>query len=127
MGAIIKAIHVIDDSNKGKRRIFLSEKIKLLKLLEENEVIIDFLIQKDKKENQIDNNEEKDIVEIEDVETEDEEDILIPDEHPENIISLYDIVETIRDIEKLLENRKLTEEQKEKLKKFIFTTKKYFN
>ena len=56
-------------------------------------------------------------MEIEDVETEDEEDILIPDEHPENIMSLYDIVETIRDIEKLLENRKLTEEQKEKLKK----------
>ena len=82
MGAIIKAIHVIDDSNKGKKRILLSEKVKLLKLLEENEVIIDFLTQKDKKENKIDDIEEKVIVDIEDVETEYEEDILIPDEHP---------------------------------------------
>ena len=49
MGAIIKAMHVIDDDNRGKKRISLSEKIELLKLLEENEIIIDFLTQKDLK------------------------------------------------------------------------------
>ena len=71
MGAIIKAMHVIDDDNRGKKRISLSEKIELLKLLEENEIIIDFLTQKDLKENDI-NNKEIDI-DTDEVETEDEE------------------------------------------------------
>ena len=117
MGAIIKAMHVIDDNNKGKKRIFLSEKIKLLKLLEENEIIIDFLTQKDKKEAQIE-------TEINTVEGEtnsedetDDEDILIPDEHPEKITSLTELEQNIKDISNLLENKKLTEEQKLKLEK----------
>ncbi len=115
MGAIIKAMHVIDDNNKGKRRIFLSEKIKLLKLLEENEVIIDFLTQKDKKENQQDtdntNNEE------ESEEETDDEEILIPDEHPEKITSLTELEQNIKDITNLLENKNLNEEQRHKLEK----------
>ena len=113
MGAIIKAMHVIDDNNKGKRRIFLSEKIKLLKLLEENEIIIDFLTQKDKKEEEKLINGEDD---TDDDETEDE-DILIPDEHPEKITSLTELEQNINDLNKLLENKKLSEEQRQKLEK----------
>ena len=117
MGAIIKAMHIIDDNNKGKRRIFLSEKIKLLKLLEENEIIIDFLTQKDKKEAQMEA--EKNTVEGEtnsEDET-DEEDILIPDEHPEKITTLTELEQNIKDINNLLDNKKLTDEQKKKLEK----------
>ena len=117
MGAIIKAMHVIDDNDKGKRRIFLSEKIKLLKLLEENEVIIDFLTQKDKNEeiNENDINEENDSDEED--EDDDEEDILIPDEHPEKITSLSELEQNIKDITNLLENKKLDDETKQKLEK----------
>ena len=119
MGAIIKAMHVIDDNNKGKRRIFLSEKIKLLKLLEENEVIIDFLTQKDKKENKIEEKEkENTTTEEEDTDDESEdEDILIPDEYPEKITTLAELEQNIKDINKLLENKKLDEEQRQKLEK----------
>ena len=112
MGAIIKAMHAIDDDSKGKRRMFLSEKIKLLKLLEENEVIIDFLTQKDIKENE--NKEEDEDTNDED---EEEEDILIPDEHPEKITSLTELEQNIKDIDNLLENKKLDEETKQKLEK----------
>ena len=107
MGAIIKAMHAIDDDNKGKRRMFLSEKIKLLKLLEENEVIIEFLTQKDIKEKEDEDTEDE----------EEEEDILIPDEHPEKITSLTELEQNIKDIDNLLENKKLDEETKNKLEK----------
>ena len=112
MGAIIKAMHAIDDDSKGKRRMFLSEKIKLLKLLEENEVIIDFLTQKDIKEN---GNEKGDEDTTDD--EEEEEDILIPDEHPEKITSLTELEQNIKDIDNLLENKKLDEEKRQKLEK----------
>ena len=115
MGAIIKAMHTIDENNKGKRRIFLSEKIKLLKLIEENEVIIDFLTQKDKKENQIEDNNNEEDQETDD--EEEDEDILIPDEHPEKITSLTELEQNIKDINNLLDNKKLNEEQKQKLEK----------
>ena len=116
MGAIIKAIHVIDENSKGKRRIFLSEKIKLLKLLEENEIIIEFLTQKDKKENQQDTNGGNGDEEGTEDESEDEE-LLIPDEHPEKITSLTELEQNIKDITNLLESKKLTEEQRQKLEK----------
>ena len=104
IGAIIKAMHILDENSKGKNYLFVSEKIKLLKLLEENEIIIDFLSQKNK-------NEENE------VSSEDDEDILMPDEHPENITTLSQLEQNINDIEKLLENKKLNEEQRKKLEK----------
>ena len=105
IGAIIKAMNILEQNSKGKKYLFVSEKIKLLKLLEENEIIIDFLSNKNKKEEIISSDEE------------DDDDILIPDEHPEKIISLSQIEQNIKDIEKLLENKKLKEEQKIKLEK----------
>ena len=105
IGAIIKAMNILEQNSKGKKYLFVSEKIKLLKLLEENEIIIDFLSNKNKKEEIISSDEE------------DDDDILIPDEYPEKIISLSQIEQNIKDIEKLLENKKLKEEQKIKLEK----------
>ena len=98
-------MNILEQNSKGKKYLFVSEKIKLLKLLEENEIIIDFLNNKNKKEEIISSDEE------------DDDDILIPDEHPEKIISLSQIEQNIKDIEKLLENKKLKEEQKIKLEK----------
>ena len=98
-------MNILEQNSKGKKYLFVSEKIKLLKLLEENEIIIDFLSNKNKKEEIISSDEE------------DDDDILIPDEHPEKIISLSQIEQNIKDIEKLLENKKLKEEQKIKLEK----------
>ena len=76
----------------------------MLKFLEDNEIIIDFLTKKNIKE-------EKDVSEDEN------EDILIPDEHPENITNISQLEQNINDIQKLLENKKLNEEQKTKLEK----------
>ena len=37
---------ILEQNSKGKKYLFVSEKIKLIKLLEENEIIIDFLSNK---------------------------------------------------------------------------------
>ena len=103
IGAIIKTMRILEQNAKGKNYLFVSEKIKLLKFLEENENIIDFLTKKNKKEEN--NNEDND------------DDILIPDEHPENITNISQLEQNIKDIEKLLENKKLNEEQRKKLEK----------
>ena len=103
IGAIIKTMRILEQNAKGKNYLFVSEKIKLLKFLEENENIIDFLSKKNKKEEN--NNEDND------------DDILIPDEHPENITNISQLDQNIKDIEKLLENKKLNEEQRKKLEK----------
>ena len=104
IGAIIKTMHILEENAKGKNYLFVSEKIKLLKFLEDNEIIIDFLTKKNiKEENDISDN--------------DDEDILIPNEHPENITNISQLEQNIKDIEKLLENKKLNEEQRKKLEK----------
>ena len=41
---------ILEQNSKGKKYLFVSEKIKLLKLLEDNEIIIDFLAKKNLKE-----------------------------------------------------------------------------
>ena len=102
IGAIIKAMHILEQYAKGKKYLFVSEKIKLLKLLEDNEVIIDFLTKKNLKEES---------------DEDEEEDTLIPDEHPEKITNISQLEQNIKDIEKLLENKKLKEDQKNKLEK----------
>ena len=102
IGAIIKTMHILEQNAKGKNYLFVSEKIKLLKLLEDNEIIIDFLTKKNIKE---ENN----------ISSEEEEDILIPDEHPEKITNISQLEQNINDIEKLLENKKLSEDQRKKL------------
>ena len=104
IGAIIKTMHILEENAKGKKYLFVSEKIKLLKLLEDNEIIIDFLSKKSNKEEK-------------DSSTDEEEDVLIPDEHPENITNLSQLEQNIKDIEKLLENKKLKEDIKIKLDK----------
>ena len=104
IGAVIKTMKILEQNAKGKNYLFVSEKIKLLKFLEDNEIIIDFLTKKNIKE-------EKDVSEDEN------EDILIPDEHPENITNISQLEQNINDIQKLLENKKLNEEQKTKLEK----------
>ena len=45
MGSVIKALKAIEVDDSGKNRISLAERIKLYKLLEENEAIINFVTQ----------------------------------------------------------------------------------
>jgi hypothetical protein len=75
IGSIIKALRVLNEDDTGKNPISLTERIKLYKLLESNEAIINFLTQERPKKEDDD-----------DDEPEETEDILVPDEHPEEKI-----------------------------------------
>ena len=105
IGSVIKALRTIQEDDSGKKRISLSERIKLYKLLEANEVIINFLTQErpDKQKEEID--------------PEDEEDTLVPDEHPEEFTSLQELEQKIQDLKKHLEKKNLKPDDKKKLEK----------
>jgi hypothetical protein len=97
IGSVLKAIHVLGN----QLDISLTEKIKLYQMLDENENIIDFLTQQPK--------------EFEDEEEED--DNLMPDEHPERNFALYELQEDLNNIKKLLQSKEIKDEVKKKLKK----------
>ena len=98
IGSVRKALHIISK----KENISLIEKIKLYKILDENEKIIDFLSKGQKKY------EEKE-------EGEEFENVLLPDEHPEKITSLSNLQNVLENLKDLLENKKLKEEDRKKL------------
>ena len=109
MGSIIKAMRILGNDNEESEKISLAEKVKLYKLIEENEAIVDFLSQSDNKpeeknENQIDIGGEG---------TE-EDNLLIPDEHPEQFTSLDELQKKLEDMKKLLE-KKLKDEDRKKI------------
>ena len=88
---------IIEDDIDGTSTIPLAEQVKLYKMLEENEAIVDFLSQEPDTSNN-----ESETVEISCGEEEDDEDnILIPDEHPEQFTSLEELQEKLEDIKKL--------------------------
>jgi hypothetical protein len=97
IGSVLKAIHVLGN----QLDISLTEKIKLYQMLDENENIIDFLTQQPK--------------EFEDEEEED--DNLMPDEHPERNFALYELQEDLNNIKQLLKSNEIKDEVKKKLKK----------
>ena len=137
IGTILKTIRVLRDDSISNHKMSLSEKIKLFKLLEENQAVVEFLNKekeveniknlniskndnskrnnnyKGKKENK--DNKENDNVEKENDNDNDNDDFMLPDEHPENVLQLNDIEEKLRDISILLENKKLREEQRKKI------------
>ena len=100
---------ILEQNSKGKKYLFVSEKTKLIKLLEENEIIIDFLSNKNKKEEIISSDEDDDFDHM--MIYLNQMNIL------KKIITCSQIEQNIKDIEKLLENKKLKEEQKIKLEK----------
>ena len=107
MGSIIKAMRILGNDNEESEKISLAEKVKLYKLIEENEAIVDFLSQsnnnsEEKKEGQIDIGEEE------------EDNVLIPDEHPEQFTSLDELQKKLEDMKKLLE-KKLKDEDRKKI------------
>ena len=112
IGAVLKAIKIINDEIDGKKIISLQERLELFQLLDENEKIIDFLNQdtKDDKESAI-KEEEKDS------DDEIEEDLLIPSEHPEEITNLKELETKMEEINKLLNKKDLKDEDRKKLEK----------
>ena len=98
IGSVRKALHILSK----KENISLIEKIKLYKILDENEKIIDFL---SKSQNKFEEKEEE----------EEYEAVLIPDEHPEKIISLSNLQNVLDNLKDLLENKKLKEDDRKKL------------
>jgi len=93
----------------GKKIITLEERIKLFQLLDENEQIVEFLSKDNENEEQNKNTETK---------TEkipEEENLLIPSEHPEDITSLPELETKMAQINKLLDNKNLKSEEKKKL------------
>ena len=112
IGSIIKAMKILEGDIDGTSTIPLNEQVKLYKMLEENEAIVDFLSQ----EPDTSNNNESETVEISCGEEEEEEDnILIPDEHPEQFTSLEELQEKLEDVKKLLENQNLKPEDRKKV------------
>ena len=114
IGSILKAVHILEKcetDEKFEETVSLGEKIHLYKLLTENEKIIDFLSTAPK------HNEEKE----EDKEEEELEndDILIPDSHPEKITDLSELTSKIESIEKLLKEENIQKEKKLKLEKLL--------
>ena len=100
---------VLESDIDGKSVIPLSEKIKLYKMIEENEAIVEFLSQ----EPSISTNKDGETIQI-DV-GEEEDNILIPDEHPEQFTCLNDLQEKLDDLKKLLEKKNLKEDDRKKV------------
>ena len=118
IGSILKAVHILEKcetDEKFEETVSLGEKIHLYKLLTENEKIIDFLSTAPK------HNEEKEEDKKEDKEEEELEndDILIPDSHPEKITDLSELTSKIESIEKLLKEENIQKEKKLKLEKLL--------
>ena len=95
IGSVIKVTHIL----KNEINIPLKEKKELYKILEENEIIVNFLSN---------NFPEKEEVQLFDS-------VLIPDEHPEQITSLPKLQNDLENIKELLEHKKLKEEDRKKL------------
>lgn len=104
IGSVIKALKAIEEDDKGTNRISLSERIKLYKLLEANEAIINFLTQE--------RPEKEEEEEEEEIDPEEEEDILVPDEHPEDYTSLEELEQKMEDLEKQLEKKNIKPEDR---------------
>ena len=107
IGAVLKALKAIEEDDNGTNRIPLSERIKLYKLLEANEAIINFLTQEKKEK------------EEEEAEPEEEEDVLVPDEHPEEFTSLEELEEKIGQIKAQLEKKNIKPDDRKKLEKLF--------
>ena len=99
IGSIIRAKLLL---NKEKN-VPLQDKIKLVKMLQENQAIIDFLdSHNDEKKN-----------DLHTIRTT----ILMPTEHPEKIVSLEVLQKQLNDIKNLLKNKNLKEKDRLKLEK----------
>ena len=94
IGSVLKAMHVMDNS----LAVPTSEQVRLYKILEENEKIVDFLLQGKS-------------------EDEEENEDLIPDEHPERITSLSEIQKCLDNFKKLLEDKDMNKENRKKIEK----------
>ena len=128
IGTILKTIKTLKNDSLSKQKLPLYEKIKLFKLLEENQAVVEFL----NKEKEIENlkistaptkrfskkdvniNKNENLDEKNDNDNDNDE-FMLPDEHPEKTLSLNDLEEKLRDISILLENKKLREEQRRKI------------
>ena len=114
IGSILKAVHILEKcetDEKFEETISLGEKIHLYKLSTENEKIIDFLSKASKHKEE--KEEDKDEEELEN------DDILIPDSHPEKITDLSELTSKIESIEKLLKEENIQKEKKLKLEKLL--------
>ena len=84
MGAIIKALRVLNEDLDNSKKVPLNEKVKLYKLIEDNEPIINFLSQEKQEKKQ------ENTIEItfneEEVGEEEYDNILVRDEHPKNLL-----------------------------------------
>ena len=72
---------------------------------------------KEEVEKDIEKNEKEEMKDENDLDEDDDEEILIPDEHPEETTTLEELDEKLASIQKLLENKKLKEVQRDKLSK----------
>ncbi len=105
LGTIAKSIKTLR-KDKENNRVSLAEKIKLFKSLEENETVIDFIF----KEN---------LQEKKKIENKENENILLPQAHPENTTSLLELESKIKSLTTLIENKRPGGEEKKKLNQLL--------
>ena len=105
-------MRILGNDDEESSKIPLAEKVKLYKLIEENEAIVDYLSQ-----NMGSSNDDNDQNQIDIEDEEEEENILIPDEHPEQFTSLDELQQKLEDMKKLLE-KKLKDEDRKKIEQY---------
>ena len=109
IGSILKAIKILNEEYDGKKTISLTERMKLLKILKENQKIIDFLSKEPVSEK------ESSIIKKGKEKKEKEEDIIYPSSVPEDITSLPEIESKMAQINKLLTEKNINPNDKKKL------------
>ncbi len=110
IGSVLKATRLLNDEIEGKRSISLEERIKLFKLLEDNQEIVDFISQGYEEEQFRADNIYQKVDSIKE-----EEEFLIPSQNPEDTTSLPELEKKMSQLDKLLENKDIKSGDKKKL------------
>ncbi len=115
IGSVLKGIRVLNDEIEGRKIISLEERIKLFQLLDENEQIVDFLSQDTQEDGESEGTINKNGIGVTQKKEEEEDDYLVPSEHPEKITSLPELETKLTQINNLLDKKNLKPEDKKKL------------
>ena len=113
IGCVLKGIRVLNDEIEGRKIISLEERIKLFQLLDENEQIVDFLSQDTGDDDESEGTINKNGIGV--TQKKEEDDYLVPSEHPEKITSLPELETKLTQINNLLDKKNLKPEEKKKL------------
>ena len=112
IGSVLKATKALNEEFEGTKSISLAERMQLLRIIKENENILNFLSKEPEAEK------EPTPIKSESEEKKEEEEItLYPSSVPEEIVSLPEIESKMTQINKLLKNKNINPKDKKTLEK----------